>query len=69
MFIVVELQTNSDGTLGTLVSSFTDKNQADSKYHQVLQYAAVSQLPKHACIMFSEEGFFLKNECYQHEVE
>ena len=66
MYIVFEIQTNSDGTIGTLVYSFTDKNQAESKYHAVLTAAAISNLPKHACVMMSEEGFFLKSECYMH---
>lgn len=66
MYIVFEIQTNNDGSLGTLTYTFDDLNQAESKYHQVLTSAAVSALPKHACVMMSEEGFYLKNECYKH---
>ena len=68
MYIVFEIQTNANGTVGTLVNTYEDRNQAESKYHQVLEYAAVSALPKHACTLMSEEGFELKSECYKHEV-
>ena len=66
MFIVFEIQTNSDGTIGTLVTTYEDQNQADSAYHGVLTAAAISALPKHACVLMSEKGFFIKSECYEH---
>lgn len=69
MYIVFEIQTNSNGTVGTLISSYDNRNQAESKYHDVLTSAAVSALPKHACVLMSEEGFFLKSECYKHEIQ
>lgn len=65
MYIVTEIQTNNDGSVGIINSSYTDRNQAESKYHEVLKYAAVTTLPKHACMMYSEEGFYLKSECYR----
>lgn len=68
MYIVFEIQTNADGTVGTLVSTYTDQNQAESKYHQVLEYAAVSTLPVHSCVLMTGEGFQLKAECYKHSV-
>ncbi len=66
MFIVIEIQVNANGTVGTLVDSFADQQAAESKYHTVLASAAVSNLPKHAAIMISDEGFPLRNECYKH---
>ena len=68
-FIVFEIQTNTDGSVGTLVSSFADQNQAESAYHQVLTSAAVSALPKHACVLMTEEGFNIKTECYTHAIQ
>ena len=68
MYIVFEIQTNADGTVGTLTSTFTDKNQAESKYHDVLRAAAVSELPSHACVLMTESGGFEKSECYEHKV-
>lgn len=68
VYVVIELQTNPNGVVGTLITTFTDRNAAESKYHDVLRSAAVSALPKHAAVMMTEEGFTLKNECYTHEV-
>ena len=66
MYIVFEIQTNADGSVGTLVNSYADQNQAESKYHQVLTSAAVSALPVHSCALLSEEGFEIRHECYKH---
>ena len=66
MFIVLEIQTNADGTVGTLINAYSDQNQAESKYHLVLSSAAVSALPVHACSLFTSEGFELMHACYKH---
>ena len=68
MYIVFEIQTNADQSIGTLVTTYTDQLQAESAYHQVLASAAVSALPKHSCVLMTEEGFQLMSHCYQHEV-
>ena len=44
-YIVLEIQTNSDGTVGTIIDTFTSRNLAEQKYHLILSAAAVSQLP------------------------
>ena len=66
-FIVLEIQTNSDGTIGTLIDSFDTRNQAESKYHLVLSSAAVSQLPMHSATLMMSDGKMLAYQCYQHE--
>lgn len=66
MYIVLEIQTNADGTVGTLVNSFAEKNEAESKFHQVLQYAAVTTLPVHACVLLTSEGICVRSEYYSH---
>ena len=70
MFIVIEIQTDFNGvtTIGT-PSAYSDRNDAEAKYHQVLMYAATSNTLKHAATMLTEEGVRLKNECYIHEQE
>ena len=68
MYIVTEIQTNADGSVGTLITSFANQNDAESKYHDILRAAAVSNLPKHAAIMFTEEGFPMLHQCYTHVV-
>ena len=66
MYIVFEIQTYADGTVGTLVSSYTEQNAAESAYHRVLANAAISALPVHSCALLTEEGFLMRSECYKH---
>lgn len=69
MFIVIELQTNSEGQVSSLVYPYEDENEAMSKYHAVLSVAATSALPKHACCIITDEGFYLKHECFKHPAQ
>lgn len=67
-YIVAEIQTSANGAVSTIVNDYDDLKLAEARYHTILAAAATSSLAKHAAIMFSEEGFALKNECYTHEV-
>ncbi len=69
MYIVIEIQTNDSGAIGTLVNSYADRNQAEQKYHAVLSAAAVSALPKHSAVMLDNDGVYVKGECYRHGSE
>lgn len=64
-YIVIELQTNADGTVGNLVYSYDSQNNAESKYHSVLASAAISALPKHAAVLMTSEGYLLESKCYE----
>jgi len=66
-YIVLEIQTNADGTVGTLLSSYDDQNAAWSKYHTVLAAAAVSRLPVHSAVVMTNHGYVLESRNYQHE--
>lgn len=66
-YIVLELQTNTDGTVGNLVYAYTNRNEAEQKYHLVLSAAAVSQLPAHAAVLLTGDGRTLASQCYRHE--
>jgi hypothetical protein len=66
MYIVMEIQTNSDGTVGTLVNSYADRDHAESKYHTILAAAAISTLPCHAAVLLTEQGLILANGYYEH---
>lgn len=68
-YIVAELQTNSDGTVGSLLYQFDDRNQAESKYHLILSYAAVSELPLYAAMIFTNTGETLMSAYYNHMPE
>lgn len=68
-YIVVEIQTAANGAVATTVNDYADQKQAEARFHTILAAAAVSNLAKHSAIMFSEEGFPLRHECYSHLVE
>ena len=55
--IVTEIQKFADGGMSTPSYAFDSQQAAEAKYHAILAGAAVSALPMHACVMFSEEGF------------
>lgn len=69
MYILLETQSYTDGTVGTLVNTYGDRDTAENKYHLILASAAVSNLPRHSAFMLSDEGYIIKSECYTHEVE
>ena len=66
MYIVIEIQTSA--TVATIVNSYEDRNQAESKYHQILTAAALSSVPKHSAVLMNDVGQTIKNETYIHEV-
>ena len=66
MYIVIEIQTSN--TVATLVNAYEDRNQAESKYHQILTAAALSSVPKHSAVLMDDEGRTIKSETYIHEV-
>lgn len=66
-YIVIELQTNSDGTVANLVYSYTNRNDAEQKYHLVLASAAVSALPAHSAVLLTSDGRMIASQCYRHE--
>lgn len=43
--------------------------KAESKFHEILAAAALSETATHAAILFTSEGFPMKHECYNHVVE
>lgn len=67
MYIVLEIQRNADNTVGTLIYSYENQNQAESKYHEVLSYAAVSKVPSHTAVLLTEDGYKLASQNYIHE--
>ncbi len=66
MFVVVELQTMSDGTIANIVTQHTTLNEAESKYHQVLSSAAISNLPIHSAVLLNAGGMAIEHGCFEH---
>lgn len=65
-YVVIELQTNSDGTVGNLATVHDTRNAAESAYHSVLAAAAISALPRHAAVLLTSEGTLIDSRCYEH---
>lgn len=65
-YLVVELQTYSDGTVGHIEWSFDNQAEAESRFHAVLSAAAISEVPVHACSLLSSDGRLLNRGCYEH---
>lgn len=67
MYVVVEVQ-KTGGSVATLVNSYEDRNQAESKWHEILKYAAISSLEKHGAIIFTDDCVPVMYKSYEHEV-
>lgn len=65
-YIVLEVQDNGE-TKSTIPLIYEDENQAYSKWHLVLSYAAVSTLPYHACFLIrASDATQLEGKAYKH---
>lgn len=67
MYIVIELQKNTEGVVSNLVTSHNTLAEAESKFYSILAAAAVSTAPVHSAVIVSEEGFPVANKCYKHQ--
>ena len=68
MFIVIELQTNADGSVGNIVTNYEDRNVAESKFHQIMAAAAISDVTVHSALMVDEAGMVLKQDRYDRRI-
>jgi len=65
-YIVIEIQTAADGTVGNLVTAHETRSEAESKYHSVLASAAISSIPQHAAALLASDGTLVDSRCYEH---
>lgn len=65
-YIVLEMQTNADGTVGTIVTQKDDKNDALSTFYSILASAAISSVPVHTAVVLTNNGVMLKMETFDH---
>lgn len=70
-YITMEIQNNADGscTFPSNYKTFDDLKKAESEFHKILQYAAISSAPSKGCMLFTSNGELLRSEFYQHEQE
>lgn len=65
MYIVIEIQTWD--TSAWIVNQYASKAEAESRFHQILAAAAVSEVPTHSALMIDEKGFPVRPpEYYTH---
>ena len=70
MYIIQEIQT-TNGTCAFLpIEQRADRNEAESVFHSKCSFAAVSSVPVHTVITYTEEGFPIPEltKCYKHDV-
>lgn len=73
-FYIMELQQYASGEYGNLVHYAWDEDptkarlKAESKYHEVLAAAAISELPQHSATLLTSDGRCVMNQCYRHEI-
>jgi hypothetical protein len=66
-YIVIELQTLSDGSVANIVTAHDTINEAQSKYHGVLASAAISAVPIHAAVLLDNHGMVLETYAFEHK--
>lgn len=65
MYIVQEIQTSQNGTVALLPAIQREsKNEAESAYYSILAAAAVSTLPCHAAVIYTNNGNIIKHDAY-----
>lgn len=65
MYIVIEIQTWD--TSAWIVNQYASKAEAESRFHNILAAAAVSEVPAHSALMIDEKGFPVRPpEYYTH---
>lgn len=69
MYIVMEIQTNAEGQVATLINQYEDEFAADSKFHQILASAAISDVPIHTAFILTDDGYAVRAESYKHTDE
>lgn len=65
-YLVIEIQTDADGNVATLITQKDDLNEATSVFYSVLSAAAVSSVPVHAAVLLMNNGAVVKREVFDH---
>lgn len=63
-YLVVELQTYADGSVGHIEWDFYITGRSGIRFHAVLSAAAVSEVPVHAASLLDSTGRLLDRKCY-----
>ena len=66
-YVVVEIQTDAEGNVSTLVHACEGRDNAASVFHQILSYAAISALPCHGASWLNSDGSLVDWKAFRHE--
>lgn len=69
MYLVIEIQKTQQGQVSHLVTTHETQAAAESKYHQILTYAAQTELASHSATILTDNGYALRREFYEHAPE
>ena len=69
MYFIIEIQVNNEGVGSALVTTKEDRNQAESEFHRILQYAAISELPRHGALIVTDRSELMMSGYYEHTQE
>lgn len=69
VYIVIEIQTNADGTVGNIVTKYDNLPEAEAKWHSILAFAATSTLPVHSAVILDSDGMTMAQRSYRHKQE
>jgi len=67
-YIVIELQTGTDGKVANIVTDHDTLAEAQHKYYAVLSAAAISTVSVHAAVLMDNQGFALEGKAFNHAV-
>ena len=73
-YYIFEIQQYANGEYGHIVHFAYDEDaakarlKAESKYHEVLSAAAVSELQSHSATLLTADGRALMTQCYKHAI-
>lgn len=66
-YLVMEIQTNTDGTINVPpVTTFDKYSDAQTNYYGALAVAVVSNFIEHTVCMLNSEGRLIDKQCFKH---
>ena len=66
-YFIIEIQKTDAEHVAYLVNQAATRNEAESTYHMILAAAAISQVPAHGAILFTDESYPIMNHMYYHK--
>lgn len=68
MYIVIELQTDANGHVGNIVTTYDNLPEAESKFYTICASAALSSVPVHSAVILNNTGMTIANRSFSHPI-